>query len=388
MEKDVIIIGAGAAGLMCGLTAGRRDRSVVVLEHQARIGSKIRASGGGRCNFTNINLSSENYFSQNTHFCKSALSRFTPNDFIEMLRRHGIAFYEKEEGQMFCKESSTAITTMLGKECREAGVEIRLNCEIRRIEKGAGHVVSANCGTFRSESLVVATGGLSYPELGATDLGYRIAKQFGLGVTALKPGLVPIIFNQKDMADFSDLSGVSMEALVGVGRRRFRGNILFTHRGLSGPVVLQVSSCWNPGDVVHFDLLPDTDICGLFMASRQSRIELRNFLSRYLPRRFAHRWCGLYGVAKPLCQLSEREVKEAADKLHNWEIVPQATEGYGKAEVTLGGIGTDELSSRTMEAKKIPGLYFVGEVIDVTGQLGGYNLQWAWASGYAAGHYV
>ncbi|HYA31879.1 MAG TPA: aminoacetone oxidase family FAD-binding enzyme, partial [Thermodesulfovibrionales bacterium] len=321
-------------------------------------------------------------------FCKSALSRFAPNDFIEMLGRHGIAFYEKEEGQLFCKESSAAITNMLGKECSEAGVEIQLNCEIRSIKKEDGFVVSSNRGTFRSESLVVATGGLSYPELGATDLGYRIAKQFGLGVTALKPGLVPIIFNQKDMADFSDLSGVSVEALVSVERRRFRGNILFTHRGLSGPAVLQASSCWNPGDVVHFDLLPDTDICGLFMTSKQSRIELRNFLSMCLPRRFAYRWCELYAASRPLCQLSERDLKKAADQLHNWEIVPGGTEGYRRAEVTLGGVGTDELSSRTMGAKKIRGLFFVGEVIDVTGQLGGYNLQWAWASGYAAGQYV
>jgi predicted Rossmann fold flavoprotein len=388
MKKDVIIIGAGAAGLMCAITAGRRGRSVVILEHRASIGSKIRASGGGRCNFTNINLSSENYFSQNTHFCKSALSRFAPNDFLEMLRRHGIAFYEKEEGQLFCKESAAALTNMLGEECSEAGVEIQLNCEIGSIKKDDGFVVSASCGTFRAESLVVATGGLSYPELGATDLGYRIAKQFGLGVTALKPGLVPLIFNEKDMAAFSGLSGVSVKTLVSVGRRRFRGNILFTHRGLSGPAVLQISSCWNPGDVIHFDLLPDTDICGLFMTSKQSRIELRNFLSRYLPRRFAHRWCELYVESRPLCQLSERELKEAAGNLHNWEIVPGGTEGYRKAEVTLGGVGTDELSSRTMEAKKMSGLYFVGEVIDVTGQLGGYNLQWAWASGYAAGHYV
>lgn len=388
MKKDVIIIGAGAAGLMCAITAGRRSRSVVILEHRPRIGSKIRVSGGGRCNFTNINLSFENYFSQNTHFCKSALSRFTPTDFIDMLGRHGIAFYEKEEGQLFCKESSAAIMNMLGKECSEVGVEIQLNCEIRSIKKDKGFIVSANCGSFQSESLVVATGGLSHQELGATDLGYRIAKQFGLGVTALNPGLAPIIFNQKDIADYSELSGVSLEALVSVGRRRFRGNILFTHRGLSGPAVLQISCCWKPEDVVHVDLLPETDIFGLFMMNKQSRIELRNFLSQYLPRRFAHRWCALHVVSRPLCQLSERELRAVADILHNWEIIPAGTEGYRTAEVTLGGVGTNELSSRTMEAKKIPGLYFAGEVIDITGQLGGYNLQWAWASGYTAGHYA
>jgi predicted Rossmann fold flavoprotein len=388
MKKDVIIIGAGAAGLMCAISAGRRGRSVLVLEHAGRIGNKIRVSGGGRCNFTNINLDHENYFSVNPHFCRSALSRFTPQDFVGMLGRHGIAYYEKEEGQLFCKESSSAITNMLRKECDEAGAEIVLNCRIRNVKKDSGFVISSDHGTFGSESLVIATGGLSYPELGATDMGYGIARQFGLGVTELKPALVPLTFNPKDIAFFRELSGLSVEALVSAGRRKFRGSVLFTHRGLSGPAILQVSSCWKQGDPIQLDLFPDTDIYGLFMAKKQSRMEMRNFLSLYLPRRLAQKWCDLYVPSRPLCHFGERELKEAAQRLHSWEIVPRGTEGYKRAEVTLGGVDTDELSSKTMEAKRVRGLYFAGEVIDVTGQLGGYNLHWAWASGYVAGQYV
>lgn len=388
MKKDVIIIGAGAAGLMCAVSAGRRGRSVVVLEHTGRIGSKIRVSGGGRCNFTNLNPDYDNYLSRNPRFCKSALARFTPDAFLKMLENHGISYYEKEEGRLFCKESSVVITNMFREECDAVGVDIRLNCKIRDVRKNECFLLGTSCGAFESGSLVVATGGLSYSELGATDMGYRIARQFGLGVTPLRPALVPFTFNPKDTAFFRELSGVSVEALLTSGRRKFRGSILFTHKGLSGPAVLQLSSYWNQGDPVCLDLLPDTDIYGLFTADRQSRVELRNFLSRYLPKRFAHKWCAAYLPSKPLCRFGERELKEAALRLHNWEITPTGTEGFGKAEVTLGGVDTEELSSKTMEAKKMPGLYFVGEVVDVTGQLGGYNLQWAWASGFTAGQYA
>jgi predicted Rossmann fold flavoprotein len=388
MKKDVVIVGAGAAGLMCAIAAGKRGRAVLVLEHTGRIGNKIRISGGGRCNFTNTNMDCEHYLSHNPHFCRSALSRFSPHDFIEMLGKHGIAYYEKEEGQLFCKESSAAITNMLHKECNKAAVEIRLNCKIGHVRKDERFVLSTNGGTFESVSLVIATGGLSYAELGATDMGYRIARQFDLRVTPTKPALVPLTLSLKDTALFRKLSGISVDALVSVHQKKFRGSILFTHRGLSGPAILQVSSYWNHGDSIRMDLLPDTDIYGLFIAEKQGRMEMRNFLSRYLPKRLAHEWCELYAPSKPLCQFDERELKETAHQLHNWEIVPRGTEGYRKAEVTLGGIDTDELSSKTMEAKKVPGLYFVGEVIDVTGQLGGYNLQWAWASGHAAGRYV
>ena len=388
MKKDVIIIGAGAAGLMCAIRAGKRRRSVLVLEHTKRIGNKIRVSGGGNCNFTNTNPDHEHYFSHNPHFCRSALSRFTPHDFIGMLGRHGIAYHEKERGQLFCTEGSASITNMLRKECNEAGVEILLNCRIRSLRKENGFVFSTDQGTFGSESLVVATGGLSYPELGATDMGYRIARQFGLRLVPTRPALVPLTFNPGDMAFFRELSGISVDATASAGKMNFPGSILFTHRGLSGPAILQVSSCWNQGEPIRLDLFPDKDIFGLFMAQRQSRMEMRNFLSLHLPRRLAYKWCEVHVPSKPLCRFSEKELKETAERLHSWEVTPRGTEGYKKAEVTLGGIDTDGLSSKTMEAKKVPGLYFAGEVIDVTGQLGGYNLHWAWASGHAAGQHV
>jgi predicted Rossmann fold flavoprotein len=387
-RRDVIVIGAGAAGLMCAISAGRRGRAVAVLEHTAGIGNKIRVSGGGRCNFTNTNLDYENYLSGNPHFCRSALSRFTPRDFIGMITAHGISYYEKEDGQIFCKEGSAAITRMLLKECDDAGVEIRLNCKIRDVIKDDGFVVHTSYGVFEAPSLVVATGGLSYAGLGASGMGYRVAGRFGLRVTALRPALVPFTFYQKDTAFFHGLRGVSMLVLACAGRKKFRGNILFTHRGLSGPAVLQISSYWKEGEPVVLDLLPDTDIYELLASRRGSRMEMSNFLSRYLPKRFAHRWCDAYLTSKPLCRFDERELKDAVYRLHNWEIFPLGTEGYKKAEVTLGGVDTVELSSRTMESRKVPGLYFAGEVVDVTGQLGGYNLQWAWSSGYVAGQYA
>lgn len=388
MKKDVIIIGAGASGLMCAIEAGKRGRSVLVLDHSEKIGKKIRVSGGGRCNFTNIDIRPDNYISHNPHFCKSALSRFTPNDFVSLLERHGIRYYEKEAGQLFCKKSSSEVIDMLQRECDKAGVEVRVNCRIGDVKKDDLFTISTNLGTFETESLVVATGGLSYPKLGATDIGYRIAKQFGIKVTSLRPALVPFTLNPHDLKMVRELSGVSINAVVSCSGISFRGDILFTHRGLSGPAILQVSSYWNPGDAININLLPNMDAYELFMERRQSRMEMKNLLSQHLPDRFAQRWCEMHILSKPMNQYSEKELKVIAQQVRNWTIRPAGTEGYNTAEVTSGGIDTDELSSKTMEAKKVPGLYFIGEVVDVTGQLGGYNLHWAWASGFAAGQYV
>jgi len=388
IKRDIVIIGAGAAGLMCAIEAGKRNRSVIVLEHMDKIGKKIRVSGGGHCNFTNINLRPDNYLSANPHFCKSALARFTPYDFIVRVERYGIEYYEKERGRLFCRGTSGDIIRMLYKECRSAGVEMRMNCRIGRITKADHFYVSTNSGKIEAGALVIATGGLSYPELGATDMGFRTAAMFGLNVTQLKPALVPFVFSRHDLERFSELSGVSFDAVVSCRGRQFRGEVLFTHRGLSGPAILQVSSYWNRGDEITIDLMPSGDAYELFTSKHKSRIELSNLLSEYLPRRFSHRWCELHAPSMPLCQYAEKELKDIAHQIRHWRIRPEGTEGYGKAEITAGGIDTNELSSKTMEAKKVSGLYFVGEVVDVAGQLGGYNLQWAWSSGFVAGQYA
>ena len=388
MKRDVIIIGAGAAGLICAAEAGRRGRSVLVLDHAGKIGSKILASGGGRCNFTNVGVTSDNYRSANPHFCKSALARYSPHEFTAMLERHGIDFHEEAKGRLFCDRGSSAIVRMLRDECAAAGVEVRLHCTISSIGKDNLFTVSTNQDTFRSGSLVVATGGLSFPELGASGLGHRVAEKFGLAVTPLEPALVPLTFGLKDKARFIELSGVSIDAAVTCKGRTSRENILFTHRGLSGPAILQVSLFWKRGDTLSIDLLPGTDALERFMTKRESKIELSNVLSGFFPKRFARVWCGLTLESRPMNRYSLKELKDIASRLHSWEIRPAGTEGFHKAEVTCGGVDTDELSSKTMEAKKVPGLFFVGEVVDVTGQLGGYNLHWAWASGYTAGQYV
>jgi predicted Rossmann fold flavoprotein len=388
MQKNVIIIGAGASGLICAKEAGKRGRSVLVLDHSQKIGSKIRISGGGRCNFTNLHASSEHYISQNPHFCKSALSRYTPEEFISLLRRYRISFHEKEAGQLFCDATSSEIIIMLRAECEKAGAEFLLGCSVKNIKNNGLFIVATDKGTFQSRSLVIATGGLSYPKLGASDFGLRIAKQFGISVISPKPGLVPLTFSAKELELFRELSGVSINAEVTSNKASFRGSLLFTHRGLSGPAILQISSYWNKGDLLSIDLLPGVNAHDLLLANRQSRKEIQNLLSQYLPSRFIQAWCKYYLQTKPVCQFTEKELREAAEKLHAWQIKPSGTEGYGAAEVTVGGIDTNEVSSKTMEAKKVPGLYFIGEVFDVTGQLGGYNLHWAWASGHAAGQYV
>jgi predicted Rossmann fold flavoprotein len=336
-NADVIIVGAGAAGLMCAIEAGKRGRSVVVLERNASLGEKIRISGGGRCNFTNIHTQPENFISGNSSFHKSALSRYKPENFLELVERHRIAWHEKKLGQLFCDRSSQDILGMLKKECAATGVKIITGCRIETIQKG--FTVSTNLGVFECGSLVIATGGLSIPKIGATDFGYRVAKQFGLRVATLRPGLVPLLFDEPK--ELHTLHGVSFEAEVRCGRTSFRENVLFTHRGLSGPAILQISSYWKPGDTIVIEAIG------------------------HRPRRFVQVW-----------------------KENEWSVTPSGTEGYAKAEVTAGGVDTNELSSKTMEAKKMPGLYFIGEVVDVTGQLGGFNFQWAWASGFAAGQSV
>ena len=388
IRKDVIIIGAGASGLICAIEAGKRGRSALVLDHGRRIGNKVRVSGGGRCNFTNVNMGYEHYISQNPYFCKSALARFAPDDFISMLNKYNIGYYEKEDGRLFCKKSSGEVVDMLYKGCKLAGVDVVLNCKGNAIDKQDCFIVSTDKGLLESGSLVIATGGLSYPELGATDAGYRIAEQFGIKVTPMKPGLVPLKFGHNDSRTFSELSGISTAVEVNCNNARFKGDMLFTHHGLSGPAILQISSYWNKGDEITINLLPDINAYDFFSARRQSRMEMRNLLSQFFPKRFADKWCELNMRSRAVYQYDDKELKSVAHKLHNWVIKPAGTGGYSKAEVTLGGIDTNELSSKTMESKKVKGLYFIGEVVDVTGHLGGYNLHWAWASGFVAGQYV
>jgi hypothetical protein len=388
VHYDVIVIGAGAAGLMAAIESGKRGRSVLVVDHAGSIGKKIRISGGGRCNFGNTAADHHNYISRNPRFCKSALARFTVFDFIAMLEKHGIAYEEREQGQLFCVRSSLEILKMLAKECSEAGAQVLLNCLIFSIAKEEAFTVITDKGTFVSASLVAATGGLSYPKLGATGLGYRIAGQFGINVIEVKPALVPFAFGPPDSADFGELSGIAFEALVRCNGEEFQGGILFTHRGLSGPAMLQVSAYWTPGDALAIDIVPGIDMLEVFASKQHSTMEMPTLLSQFLPRRFARFWCERYGYLKPICHYNKRELMKVSRHIHKWEIIPAGTEDYCSAEVTAGGIDTDELSSKTMESKKVRGLYFAGEVIDVTGQLGGYNLQWAWSSGFAAGQYA
>jgi predicted Rossmann fold flavoprotein len=385
LRKDVIIIGAGAAGLICAIEAGKRGRMVLVLENAEKIGKKILISGGGRCNFTNIFTGPENFISQNPHFCKSALARYTPQDFISLAEKHNIKYHEKKLGQLFCDSSSKEIVNMLEQECENAGVEILINCNVSDITKNNNFIIKTNQGEFETESLVISSGGISIPKMGATDFGYRIAKQFDIKLTRVVPGLVPLTLKEKE---FTGLSGVSINSIISCNGISFRENILFTHKGLSGPAILQISSYWNSGDSISINLLPDNDIKQLIAENASSKMELVNFLSQFLPKRFSEKWCEIYFSSKPLNRLTEKEIEYISVKIHNWQLKPIGTEGFGKAEVTKGGVDTDELSSKTMESKKIKGLYFIGEVVDVTGWLGGYNFQWAWASGYAAGRYV
>jgi predicted Rossmann fold flavoprotein len=400
---DAVILGGGAAGLMCAIEAGKRGRRVAVLEHADRLGKKILISGGGRCNFTNIHCSPENFLSANPHFAKSALARYTPADFIALVEKHRIPYHEKTAGQLFCDRSARDILTMLEEECRAAGVRIFLNVriinvqskEVRRGQKiptsaaknaaemGHPFVVSTEEEEFRAPVLVVATGGMSIPKVGATAFGYELARQFGVKIREPRPGLVPFLFDDEDCSRYCDLAGISVEVVTSCDGQKFREKLLITHRGLSGPAVLQISSYWKPKECVCIDLAPEREITAAFRdpKSQRSINVLRAELRKTLPHRLADRWVDLHSPVS----WTNSALAEFERGLHEWIITPAGTEGFSKAEVTVGGVDTDELSAKTMECRKVPGLYFIGEVVDVTGHLGGFNFQWAWASGAAAG---
>jgi len=388
MRKDVIILGAGAAGLFCAVECGKRGRSVVLLEHTGAVGNKIRISGGGACNFTNRFSNETHFLSSNPHFAKSALSRFTPQDMMALLERHKIRIVERKWGQLFTRDGAAGIVKMLQDECARAKVTIQLHCRIEAVSKKELFEVVSSQGRFESGSLVIATGGLAMPKIGATPFGYQIARQFGMNVIEPVPALVPLLWSENDLKDFKDLSGLAFDAIVKCGGHRYRENILFTHRGLSGPAVLQISSHWKEGQAISIDLFPEKDIFQELMIHRKEKTEMSTFLASFLPKRFVKKWSGLHSPSKPMNRTSEREFRAAAERLHDWRVTPKKKDGYGAAEVTGGGVDTDEISSKTMESKKMPGLFCAGEVLDVTGELGGYNLQWAWSSGWAAGQFA
>jgi hypothetical protein len=424
----VLVAGGGAAGLMCAIEAAKRGRRVAVLEHNAQVGRKILISGGGRCNFTNLHTRPEHFLSANPHFAKSALARYGPRDFVALVERHGIRYHEKTAGQLFCDGSAREIVALLEAECAAAGVRIETGRAVRsvhrtktagqlicdgsareivalpeaecaaagvRIETGRGHRTAAfevvdDRDSWQAESLVISTGGLSVAKIGATPFGYAVAAQFGLRLVDCRPALVPLTFGREDRAKFGMLAGVSAEVVGCAGGRSFREKMLFTHRGLSGPAVLQASSYWKPGEALEIDLVPDFDLASA-MAERRAagdRSQARTLLAERLPKRLADRWFEVHGESKPLAVTGDREIAQIARGLRGWRVTPAGTEGYEKAEVTAGGVDTGELSSKTMEAWRVPGLYFIGEVVDVTGQLGGFNFQWAWASGFTAGQYA
>ena len=387
---NVIIIGAGGAGMMCAIQAAKRGRKVLLVEHAQKIGRKILISGGGRCNFTNVNAGPHAFVSKNPHFCKSALTRFKPDDFIRMVEEYRIPYHEKKLGQLFCDGSAQNVVDLLVESCRSAGVEIQLDCNVHRVDKNTNFVLETSHGRFAAQSLVVATGGLSIPKIGATGFGYNLARQFDLRVVQPAPALVGLVLADDDLKTWADLAGVSIDSLVTCNGASFRENILFTHHGLSGPAILQASLYWRPDDPITIDLLPGLDLFGWLTGKRAQGVksELRSLLGEHLPKRFAERFLERYPLPGPLAELSDQRLSSFCQHVHNWELRPRTTVGYGKAEVTRGGVDTDELSSKTMETKKVPGLYFIGEVVDVTGWLGGYNFQWAWASGFAAGQFV
>lgn len=388
---DVIIIGSGAAGMMCGIEAGKRGRRVLILEKSNKAGKKILMSGGGRCNFTNLQAGPEAFHSHNLHFCKSALRRYTQWDFIAMVERYRIAYYEKTLGQLFCEEKSSLIVEMLLAECQRHSVTIQLNQTISSVEKiEHGFIVHCNQERYQCESLVIATGGLSIPTLGSSPFGYQLAAQFGLAIYPTRAGLVPFTLHTHDKQRFESLAGISVEADVRCNGMSFHENVLFTHRGLSGPAILQISSYWNPGDTVEITFLPQIDLYTELLHAKNDHAEcaLKTILTRYVAKRLLSVFYDTETLDKPLKQWSNKQLKEAANVLQQFSIKPNATEGYRTAEVTLGGVDCNEISSQTFEAKKCKDLYFIGEVLDVAGWLGGYNFQWAWSSGWAAGQVV
>jgi predicted Rossmann fold flavoprotein len=382
---DAVILGAGAAGLLCAIEAGKLGRRVAVLERADRAGKKILISGGGRCNFTNLHCQPENFISANPHFAKSALARYTPADFIALVEKHRIPYHEKTLGQLFCDRSAHDVTDMLESECQAAGVQVFLKCIVREVARTTEFVVRTDAGEFHAPALVVATGGLSIPKIGATAFGYDLARQFGLKIREPRPALAPLVLGERDRNQYCDLTGVSTEVIVAADHQSFREKMLITHRGLSGPAILQISSYWCEGNAIRIDLAPDCDVTAAIRESKVRNLAAaRSAFQGILPKRFATRWLDLHApdawTNQALAQL-ERQA-------HEWVLEPAGTEGYEKAEVTAGGVDTDELSSRTMESRKVPGLFFIGEVVDVTGHLGGFNFQWAWASGAAAGRTV
>jgi len=388
VKWDVLVIGGGAAGLMCAIVAGRRGRRVCVIDHANKVGKKILMSGGGRCNFTNLGVTPANFLSANPHFAKSALARFTPDDFIALVERHGIAYHEKELGQLFCNDSSKQIVRMLLDECAMAGVQVKTSCAVEQVRKSdEDFVLQTAHGEMRAESLVVATGGLSIPRMGASGFGYALARQFGHEVLPTRAALVPLTLSGKHLDRYRDLAGVSLpEVEARVGGQAFRAGMLFTHRGVSGPAILQISSYWQPGDDLRVDLASTLGEGWLSERRKQHpAATLKTVLVDALPKRLAQRLCEVWFDNRPMRQYTDAELRDVECRLHDWPIVASGTEGYRTAEVTLGGVDTDGLSSRTMASRHVPGLYFVGEVVDVTGWLGGYNFQWAWASGCAAG---
>lgn len=395
-QFDVAVIGAGAAGMMCAAVAGQRGKSVVLIDHAAKLAEKIRISGGGRCNFTNIDTAPQNFLSQNPHFCKSALSRYTPQDFLALMKRYRIGYHEKHKGQLFCDRSAEDIIDMLKTECALGNVTWRMPCSIAAIGKqGEQFNLQTDAGNITVSSLVIATGGLSIPKIGATDFAYRIAKQFDLKMIEPRPGLVPLTFDAASWQPFVPLSGIALPVEVETGSKKSRGyfkeDLLFTHRGLSGPAILQISSFWQVGTPLTINLVPETDIAeALIEGKASSKKNLGNQLAQWLPARLADEWLAVndFKAAARVADMQDKQLRKLGASLNQWSIIPNGSEGYRKAEVTLGGIDTRELSQQTMMANKVPGLHFIGESVDVTGWLGGYNFQWAWASGVAAGQAV
>jgi predicted Rossmann fold flavoprotein len=399
-QYDVAVIGAGAAGMMCALVAGQRGKRVVLIDHAEKLAEKIRISGGGRCNFTNVNAGPANFLSDNPHFCKSALSRYTPADFVALVKKHRIGFHEKHRGQLFCNDSAEQIIQMLKEECAAGDVTWRMPTTVATIDKtDEGYLLVTDTGDILADSVVIATGGLSIPKIGATDFGYRIATQFGLKLVETRPGLVPLTFDGPSWEAFVPLAGIALEVEVETGSNKGKGNkrgffkedLLFTHRGLSGPAILQISSFWQPGTPIIINLLPDMDVAQVLIEGKSTlKKQMGNVLSQWLPTRLAE---GLLvandlEIDARLADMPDAKLRKLGDAINRWAIVPTGSEGYRKAEVTLGGIDTRELSQQTMMVTKVPGLYFIGEAVDVTGWLGGYNFQWAWASGVAAGQAV
>ena len=383
---DAIVLGAGAAGLMAAIEAGKRGKRVKILDHADSIGKKILISGGGRCNFTNAHCTPENFLSSNSHFSKSALARYTPADFIALVEKHGIPYHEKSLGQLFCDRSARDILALLEAECHDAGVTIFLNTKIHQVDRTTEFIAQSADDEFRAPALVVATGGLSIPKIGATSFGYELARQFNIAIREPRPALVPLLLNQEDSSNYCDLAGVSTEVIASCANQHFREKMLITHRGLSGPAILQISSYWKSNQQIQMDLAPDREITTAFHDTKTPRTDatLRSELKKILPHRFADRWL----ESHPPKAWTNSALDDFERNAHAWAVTPAGTEGYDKAEVTAGGIDTDELSAKTMESRKVSGLFFIGELVDVTGHLGGFNFQWAWASGVAAGRAI